>query len=96
MNSAPVDAQPPNAKSPGIEEAERPVLHLPLELRARIAAYAVAGGGARALERRMEELRACIPEVTPCEALRVNPRVCLLAYHGALTTRFFVWNGATR
>jgi proteasome lid subunit RPN8/RPN11 len=43
MNSAPVNAQPPNAKSPGIEEAERPVLHLPLELRARIAAYAVAG-----------------------------------------------------
>lgn len=43
MNSAPGDAQPPNAKSPDIEEAERPVLHLPRELRARIAAYAAAG-----------------------------------------------------
>lgn len=33
---------------------------------------AVAGGSARALERRMAELRACIPEVTPREALALQ------------------------
>jgi proteasome lid subunit RPN8/RPN11 len=43
MKRAPVDARPPNAESPDIEEAERPVLHLPLELRARISAFAAAG-----------------------------------------------------